>query len=129
MVRVCESNIIFPCVHRPSICLSRVFSLTTWRNSIKLASSFLLVVKVCESKIILPCVRPCALVRTSVLHAISSQNTGRGCGNSTKLAASLPLMVRMCESNIIFPCASPSVRLGSVHLSVRLSPPKPFSRI
>ena len=59
MVRVCESNIIFPCVRRLSICPSRYFLVNRWRNSAKLAISLLLMVRVCESNIILLCVRPC----------------------------------------------------------------------
>ena len=80
------------------------YSLTTGRNSTKLATSVPLMVRVCENNTIF-----CASVRASDRPSISlSQYLLL---NSTKAAASLPLTVKLCESNIIFRV--------SVHLYVR----------
>ena len=55
MLRVCKSNIIFSCISVSSVCPSvshAISSITTGRNSTKLATWPPLVVRVCESNII-----------------------------------------------------------------------------
>ena len=92
MVRLCESNIIFLCIHPPvrrclSIYPSRYLLLNHRAEFFKLATSLPLMVSVCKSNnIFLACVRTCfrcACVRPSVRHAISPEITWR---KSTKLA-------------------------------------------
>ena len=79
MVRVCESNIIFPCFRRPSIYPS-CYLLNHWRESTKLATSLPLMVRVCESNNIFPSVYPASVHLSVVLfspkplghHAVSN---------------------------------------------------------
>ena len=67
IVRVCESNIIFLCIHL-SVCPSvrHIISFkTTRRNSTKLATSLALRARVCKSNIIFLCVCP-SIIRPSI---------------------------------------------------------------
>ena len=94
MLKLCQSNIIFPSVMCPFICPSCYLLLNLWQNLTKLALWLPLMVRMCESNIIFPC---------PFRHAIS-QTTGL---NLTKLATWLPFLVKVCESE-------------SVHLSIML---------
>ena len=122
MVRVCESNIVFRCVHLSvppsSVHLCYAISKTSGWNSTKLATSLPPIVSVCEqqhfSVHLFFCV---SAVLPPVHHTIFTR------GNSTKLATPLPLMARAT----FFFCTF--IYLCICHLSVTLSPSKPLGGI
>ena len=116
-----ESNIIFPCVRRPSICSSRYLLLNHWaecNQTCYITSPHGWGVR---DNIIFPCVRSCVsrpstcLLRYLLLNHWAEFNQtcyitsphGKGCAREQLF----------------------SVRPTSVHLSVMLSPPKPLGGI
>ena len=101
MVRVCDSNIIFPSVPRQSICLSRYLLLNHWEEFNQTCYMACTHGKGVREQNYFS-VRPSG-VRPSVRHAISSQISGR---NLTKLTTWLSFMVRLC----VRPSVRPSVR-------------------
>ena len=64
VARMCESNIIFPSLWCPSICLSHYLLLTTGWNLTRLATWLPLMVRMCESNIIFLSVCPSNIHRS-----------------------------------------------------------------
>ena len=110
MVRVCTSNMSFscirPCVHCPSICLSRSL-LNHYGNSTIFATSHPIMVRVCENILFFWA----SILRLSVHQAISSETTWR---NSTKLCYITSHHDKGVREKHLFPCIRPCIRLRSI---------------
>ena len=126
MVRVCESNIIFPCVCQsicPSICPSSYLLLITTRwNSTRLATLLPLKVRVCESNTSFS-VRPSTL---SCIHLFVTLSTKQLGGIQPNVLHHFPSWNGCARATLFFYA---SVRPCGRHLSVTLSHHKPLGGI
>ena len=114
MVRVCESNIIFPCVRRPSICPSHYLLLNHLAEfKTNLLHHFTFMVRVCESNIIFPCVQPSVRPSICLSHYLFLNHW-----------AEFNQTCKGVRKQHFF-----SVRPSTVHLSVTPSSPKPLGGI
>ena len=116
MVRVCESNIIFPRVRRPSICRSRYLLLSHWAEF-----------------------NQTCYITSPHGWGVRKQHYFSVCPSILSVTLSLPKPLDGIQPNLLHHITSPYgksvreqhffVRPSSVHLSVTLSPPKPLGGI